>query len=240
MKGIIVFLSLVALAALVGLVAVGHFYAPVGLDLEIAKSLLEILTVAVVGQAVALTVKLHNDSRRKQAAADQIRYRALDTLNHTFVSAKRIRRRARARSTVLSPGEASEHRRITRVQYFKCLEQVNDIQLALEVLAKDIETRAGLFKEGRGIFRLVSSMEEYLNGLVDEWEHLNVPFTGQPRAVAVEQLARFADFIGPYRTSRFRPKFVHAYYEAVELLRASLADARSQSWKRRVQPGASA
>jgi hypothetical protein len=78
MKSLALILLGVALAAIAGLIGVQHFYAPSGLQLEVAKALLNILTVAVVGQAVAFMVALHNESRRKEAEADQLRQRALD------------------------------------------------------------------------------------------------------------------------------------------------------------------
>jgi hypothetical protein len=230
MKSLALILLGVALAAIIGLIGVQHFYAPSGLQLEVAKALLNILTVAVVGQAVAFMVALHNESRRKESEADQLRQRALDALNQAYTSAKRVRRRARARSTLVSSSGSIE-RRITKAQYFKHLEQLNDVQLSLEILAKDLETNASLFKDGPKTFSLVSSMEEYLNELVDEWEHLNVQFTGEPASVDTKSLRWFNDFTGDYRASEFRPKFVHSYYAAIERIRASLVTAKSGSWK---------
>jgi hypothetical protein len=235
MKSLALILLGVALAAIAGLIGVQHFYAPSGLQLEVAKALLNILTVAVVGQAVAFMVALHNESRRKEAEADQLRHRALDALNQAFMSAKRVRRRARARSTLVSSSCLIE-RRITKSQYYKYLEELNDVQLTLEILAKDLETNANLFKEGPKTFSLVSSMEEYLNEMVDEWEQLNVQFTGEPASVDTKSLRWFNDFIGDYRTSEFRPKFVHSYYAAIERIRASLVTAKSESWKHNAKP----
>lgn len=236
MRSIALVLLGVALAAIAGLAALQHFYAPNGLELEVAKALLNVLTVAVVAQAVAFLIALHNETRRRQGEADQLRQRTLDALNQAFIAAKRTRRRVRARSTLVSSSGTTELRRISRTQYFKSLEQLNDVQLTLEVLAKDIETNAGLFREGEMTFSLVSSMEEYLNELVDEWEHSNVPFTGQPSSVDVQGLPRFNDFIGDYRSSCFRPQFVHSYYGAIERIRGSLVTAKSEAWKHRVKP----
>lgn len=233
MRAVALVLLGVALVAIAALVAVQHIYAPTGFQLEVAKALLNILTVAVVGQAVAFLIALHNETKRKASEADQIRHRALDSLNQAFVATKRVRRRARARSTLVSTSGTTEQRRISRGLYFNSLEQLNDVQLKLEILAKDLETYAGLFKDGLATHASVTSMEEYLNGLINEWEHSSVEFVGTPPSANVREMPRFADLIGYYPATDFRPKFVHCYYAAVEKLRGSLVTTTSKSWKHR-------
>ena len=232
MRSIALILLGVALSAVAGLVALRHFYTPPGLELEVGKALLNVLTVAVVAQAVAFMIALHNEARRREGEADQLRLRTLGVLNQAYTAVKRTRRRARARSKRSASG-APLSRSVSRALYFTSLEQLNDAQLKLELLAKDVETYASLFEDGATIYSSVSAMEEYLNDLVNEWEHLAVPFTGQPPEVNVSEVSRFADLIGDYQSSRFRPLFVHNYHAAIERLRASLVTSTSENWKKR-------
>ena len=232
MKSITVTLLSIGSVAICGLALLQWRYAPAGMVLELVKALLNLLAVAVVTPIVAFLIARYNDERAKQNEADKIRHQTLDVLNETFMTTKKIRRRVRARMESLHSGEAWESR-ITKQLYFQSLERLNDVQLRLEVLAKDVESHAELFPTGKSIFVLISSMEEYLNSLIDEWEHVNAPFEGSPAKANIEELPSFADLVGDYRKSKFRPAFVHSYYQAVDAIRRSLITVRAATWKER-------
>ncbi len=235
MKAIVLTLVIFALTAVSGVAVLQYYYAPKdGIPFEIAKALLNVLTVAVSVQIVTLVVARYNETRQRGLEADRLRYHTIDALNEAYVGVKRIRRCTRAQSGVRQATGTEELRFVTKRLYFKSLEDLNDLQLKLEVLAKDVESNAELFREGRTIFSRVSSMEEYLNQIVHEWEHLQNEFVGSPAAASVHEMPRFQDLIGHYRASRFRPEFVHAYYKALELTRDSLVFTKSATWKVRV------
>jgi hypothetical protein len=181
-------------------------------------------------------VARYNERRQRTLEADRLRLLTIDAMNDAFVGVKRIRRSTRAKSELSESSGTEELRLVTKRLYFRSLESLNDIQLKLEVLAKNVESNAAIFRDGQTVFSLISSMEEYLNQIVDEWEHLHVQFAGQPPAISIQDIPRFKDLIGYYRASRFRTEFVHAYYSALELIRSSLVFTGAATWKGRIPP----
>jgi hypothetical protein len=226
----------VAILSLIGIVIVQSSYAPAETPSEVIKALLNVLTVTVVAQAVSFIIAGYNESRRIEREADQLRHRILEELNEAFVATKRIRRRVRAQCPVIGSSGTEEERRITRSIYVRSLDRLNEIQLKLEVLAKSIETHSQLFPQGEVVFSQVSMMEEYLNELIDEWEHLSIEFDGEPPTADIRKLPKMRDLIGPYKESRFRTQFVHTYYGAIERIRGSLVTSKSGQWKHPVKP----
>jgi hypothetical protein len=240
MKAVVLTFLTIAIAAICGVWLLQHFYAPIdGIPLEIAKALLNILTVAVTVQVVTVVIARYNETRQRALEADRTRHRIIHTMNEAFMGVKRVRRLARAESNMRQSSEIEEVRFVSKRLYFKTLERLNDIQLKLEVLAKDVESSAQIFPQGATVFSLVSSMEEYLNQIVNEWEHHHIQFLGRTGTASIQDIPRFQDLIGQYRGSRFRTEFVHAYYAALELARSSLVITKAATWKKRVlrRPG---
>ena len=219
-----------ALTASLGLVFVNWRYKPAGLGLEVAKALLTVLTVAVGAQVAAFALTQYNELRRQQMEADQLRRGMLRALTRAFIAAKKVRRRARAESEAM---ETTGDRYVLRSSYCRCLERLSAVQLQIEEIAKNIENHGALFSDGHLLFASVSAMEEYLNRLVDEWENPPARFLGNPPVVLLSQLPRFGDLIGPYKSSEFRPEFVHSYYSALDGIRSALSLVKAVTWKAR-------
>ncbi|QPF81791.1 hypothetical protein IC762_18430 [Bradyrhizobium genosp. L] len=235
MKYVALVLGTVAMLAVAGIAFIWRYLSPKDLDTEIAKSLLSVLTASVVTQAVAIVVYQYNESRKTQADRDAFRARVLDRINEAFVKIKGLRRKLRAQATLTGTEEAPTYS-VSQSLYQETLEEVNDIQLGLEVIAKDVETNSGILKFGKEIFRGLRSMEEYLNEIVDEWEHLHAEFEGEPAVAQTSAIPKFNDLLGPYKTSQFRPLFVHAYYETIERVRASMTDGSARRWQMFLKP----
>jgi len=141
------------------------------------------------------------------------------------------RRRVRAQAVATSTEQEAEAFVITRSVYQDALEEVNDIQLSLEIVAKDVETNANVLRYAKEIFQGVRTMEEYINEMVDEWEHLHAKFEGDPPTARTSIVPKFNDLLGAYKTSQFRPLFVHAYYQTIENVRASMTDGGTLRWQ---------
>lgn len=45
-------------------------------------------------------------------------------------------------------------------------------------------------------------------------------------------LPKILDLLGDYKTSSFRPNFVHAFYETAEFIRGEIKDGRAMTWKK--------
>jgi hypothetical protein len=231
MKYVVLTLGSVGLLAVVGIWLDWHFLSPKDMDTEIAKSLLSILTASVVTQAIAVVIYQYNESRKAQLERDAFRAHVLDRVNDAFVKVKGVRRRVRAQSE-LDNGKIT----LTRDNYQNAMEELNDTQLGLEVVAKDVETNSKIFEDGQIIFRGIRAMEEYLNQLINEWEHDHAAFSGEPPQAVSSLMPRFNDLLSDYKNSQFRPQFVHSYYQTIEKIRASMTDGKTLRWQILLKP----
>lgn len=233
MKIFIITLLALTLAAIIGVSLVWIVDGPPALPLEVAKACLNILTAAVIVQLIAFVVARAADRRKVQAEDDECRRAALTRLNTAFTGIKALRREARANLTVTHSAQSEPH--LARPAYNQLMKRVNAIQLDLELLAKDIETSHGIFTDSQSIYIYVSHMEEYLNGLVDEWEA-----SGRRLArtddIALSLTPALRDLLGNYEESHFRSRLVHTYYKAGEELRKSMTAGVSLRWKVTLAP----
>jgi hypothetical protein len=74
-------------------------------------------------------------------------------------------------------------------------------------------------KDLQKLERYLSSMDEYLNLIIDEYEHELV----KGSTINLSKQKRVGDFIGDYKESYFRYEFIHAYYNAYDVLISTLA-----------------
>jgi hypothetical protein len=238
MRYVILTLAAVASFAIAGIAIIWCLFDPKGLETEIAKALLSILTASVITQAVAVVIYQYNEAKKAEAEKDSLRGRLLDRLNDAFVKIKGVRRKVRAQADAVDGKNGEKELLIPRNLYQETLEQMNDIQLGLEVISKDVETNSTILEHGDEIFRGVRAMEEYLNGMIDEWEHVHAKFDGDPPTAKTSTIPKFGDLLGDYRTSQFRPLFVHSYYETIEKIRASMSGRKALLWQVRLRPRA--
>src|ERR1700733_13541994 len=126
MKAIAVTFILLTALAIGGIVALQHWYTPTGgIPLEIAKALLNVLTLAITAQIVGLVIARYNESRQRTLERDRLRLLTIDVLNDAFVGVKAIRRSARAKSELRASSGTEELRFVTKRLYFRNLENLN-------------------------------------------------------------------------------------------------------------------
>ncbi|QPZ89686.1 hypothetical protein [Thioclava electrotropha] len=227
----IIILSICALIVLGLFAFVACQLHPDGIELEIAKALLNLLTVVIVTQAGAIVYSRYEQKKRKDELSDSARMRILDSLTLVFGEIKRLRRKIRSRLLFLDNGAAVTRDAISLEVYDSSLNEINAMQITLEAVAKDVENMENLFSKPRKVFDAVSQMEAYLNTMVDEWEHNSVKFDDHTSKVDIAEFPKLADFLGEYKSSQFRKEFVHKYYSAADYMRADLMDGRSTAWK---------
>lgn len=228
--------SSIGLLTLVSIFLVWNHFKPSGVPLEIIKALLNITTAVLISQGVAFIVNKYNEDRKKESFEDETRNDLLNCLNNSFIDIKKIRRKARAISIHKKSAQNIDNLILPFESYISMMEIINDVQLNLEIITKNIETKSYMFKNGKNIFNKITIMEEYLNSIVDEWEHVSIKTNKITKSINTCQLPKLNDMIGTYRTSEFRTKFVHPYYESVESIRASLTNGKAKRWKLVTRP----
>jgi hypothetical protein len=168
--------------------------------------------VVVGGTAVKLLVDDHQRAQQRREHERAELRSVLDEATRSYMGVKRARRllRAEARSRkrsgyVVLAGPYDEQMRV-----------INDHQLELETLAARLKTtavRSGLRKE-------VCEMEDYLQGLVKEFERRRPTFSGRPACCDLTLLPGLEAFLG---TSEIAfDKFSERFHKLEDELRADL------------------
>jgi hypothetical protein len=205
------------------------------METEVFKITLQFVFLAAFGQLVSLLVTRHSQKREESKAKDELRKDLVKRLNQQFVDCKKLRRLLRSKSERRS--DDGLPLTVRQSQYDDALSTLNDIQLNLELLCKDIEGAQALFDSFDAAYTGASSMEEYLNRIVDEFENTSPQTERDPPVIYYTSLPRLFDLLGPYKPSKFRTNFVHAYYTTLDELKKNLIYiGKSESFKRPGKP----
>lgn len=221
------------------------------LEFEAAKSLLQLGVVAVVGAVVSvLTFEYQRERQALDKKADLER-QSIDKqadLERQANEKKRDldRKSLEYRETLLlsilsramdAYGRAKKARRLLRGraistrdqvtvvladQYDLCFDMLNDAQLDLENLARDVETSAKAFSQPAALVEHLRSMDSYLNKLIGEYEESRSRFLGDEPSLPLRELRLLEDFLKPAKDSKFMPKMVIPYHEVQKGVRGDL------------------
>jgi len=205
--------------------------APSSFEMEIAKALLQLGVVSVVGVVLSVLVFEYQRARNntdKQRDLDRLalEYRE-DLLKSTlsramacYSQAKKARRLFRAKGR-----QRHEDLNIDIVvpeEYDRCLETINDAQLELENLARDIGNSAIAFSNADHLVQSIRSMEMYLSDLVGEYETHRGTQSLRQEKLMLDDLPELNDFLLPAAESRFKPQVIIPYHKVQEAIRKDL------------------
>jgi hypothetical protein len=219
MNRLALFLLLLVIAAVGGLLLIGLSYPVKDLATETYKSLLQLVVVAVAGHVVSILITKANNERQDLLRADELRNDLLSRLNKCYVDVKKVRRVIRATAHKVAEAE-TQQLYIDKTRFHDFLQAINETQLELELLSKDVESNKRLFIDAKALTDRLDSMEEYLNTIIDEYEHSSVKVVKKPaNCYFLEEFEKLSDLVGEYRTSDFRTEFVHKYYASLESIR---------------------
>ena len=213
--------------------------------LEVAKSLLQIVAVGVLGGVGSLLVaensrrqasreKQRDDDRQQEGNRNNFRWQLLQRLNHTYVDTKRARRLLRA--TAFSPPyyhkdsmgktKTNPDAIVQLKPYDEHLQALNNTQLDLEDLeglVENVRTLDSVFADTEQIANAVSGMEKYLNEVIKEYEqgrgYLNEE-DSQSRSIS--NLAKLGEFLKPRRYSKIFGPFVDHYKTAKQAIQRDI------------------
>lgn len=210
------------------------------LKLEVAKSLLQLGVVAVAGavvsilifeyqrerQAIDRTADLERQAAEKQRELDRksLEYRetlllsVLSRAMEAYNRAKKARRLLRARA-IATRDQATV---VLADEYDICLDMLNDAQLDLENLARDVETSAKAFSTPDVLVKSLRSMDAYLGELIGEYEDSRRRFSGHEPALPLRELPLLDDFLQSARVSQFMPQVIVPYHEVQKGIRGDL------------------
>jgi hypothetical protein len=168
--------------------------------------------------------ELQEADKAKDAARKAIDYREsllLSTLTaamRAYGRTKKARRLLRARARVKGTPDAM----ILAEPYDSYMDWLNDAQLDLENLARDIETSAPAFSKPIVLRDHIRKVDSYLSALIKEYETKRGEFHGQTPSLSLSELPTLARFLAPSAEGDFKPSVVIPYHEVQKGLREDL------------------
>jgi hypothetical protein len=99
---------------------------------------------------------------------------------------------------------------------------LNNAQLDLENLARDVETSAKAFSNPDALAKQLWSMEGYLGELIGEYENSRRHFSGDESSLPLRDLPLLADFLQQAKVSKFKPQMIAPYHEVQRGIRGDL------------------
>jgi hypothetical protein len=189
---------------------------------EVAKSLLQLVFVSVLGTLVSLLVNEYNRQRRRVENLEEFRKNLLSKLHRSYADAKRTRRLLRAGAFIPSYyGTLNEEAQVNVEFYDAQARVLNDVQLDLEIIAKDAETNPYAFSEPKAVQQPIRTMEERLKLVIKEWQKVRGNFVPEEE-IRIKSLPVLMDFVAPSDKSQFALCFIGNYVEAVKSLRRDI------------------
>ena len=212
---------------------------------EIAKALLQLGVVAVVGAVVSLAM---TNYQLEQGQRDKDRERE----HQTHVKEREVERQRREyreellvatlSRTVAAYGQTKKARRLLRArcgpgqsgpcnvqldEYDKYMEAINDAQLELESLKGDVMTSKPAFTDASSIASLLEAMEKYLGKLIKEYEANRHALVASKGSIPIGNLKRLKDFLTPAdEQNAFKLSVIDSYHEVQKRIRSDLLHPR--------------
>ncbi len=239
-------------AASIAILALLKYWLPdLKLGPEIAKAVLQLGVVAIVGSFVSLllfeyqrekgladkqrdmdrqSAEKERDleraraEKRRDMLVRKVEYReqllmlVLSKALAAYSQAKKARRLMRARAVARS-GESE----VLLVEgYDQYMELVNDAQLELENLARDVKTSSVAFSKPDEIVQSLEKMEAHLGELIGEYERKRPLFLDDVPHRPLGDHPLLEDFLRRAKDSKFSTEVVHPYHEVQATIRADL------------------
>lgn len=195
---------------------------------EIAKLAVQMLLITVAGGVV---VHEYNRTRAHEAAVTEFLNSSRRGLNEFYSDVKKVRRILRARCELPCGVEAATPEEgIQYATYDELMFKLNDTQLDLERLKRELDAQKGTLSQAGDLAKSVRLMEKYLGEIISEYEG-TLKQHRPPSCIPLSKVPRLRAFIAKGHESDFG-KFSDAFHDALihgdtQLLRDRLHQPRA-------------
>lgn len=192
------------------------------LGLKMGEFIIQMILLVVAG---GVFVQSYNRGQSKKAAINDFRKTTLHSLIKAYSETKKARRTLRARVEPCGVGETTESiEAISYKAYDEHMSTINDTQLSLEVIKRELDVFASAFDKAELLIECVGIMEDYLGRIVDEYEKTLKLFHGQS-SIPLTRLQHLSAFIGKGESSDFSTfsKAFHQSLKRIQLERVKVA-----------------
>lgn len=242
LRHLVTFLALVAgismIVIAIVLPTIWSTPAPQPSKLELVKVSLQVLLVVVFGTVASVLLAEFNRKRGQLLESEAEKRKDLETENErrkrqmenlsqyrrdlmkrlavNYSGCKKCKRLFRARAV----SSAGTERLVRASEYDKLMQEVNDVQLDLEEIGRELERADIALPEGETVRGCVRKMEQYLSQLVGEYEQRMPAFHGDPSSWRLSEMPILWDLIRPHSESRIGEEFTQPYYNSIAALKA--------------------
>lgn len=212
---------------------------------EAAKSCIQLIAVVLVGSLVThMTARWQRRQDQKQHEREAERARQekerdaervqlesrtavrrefLLRIHHAYTEVKRIKRLLRATACVPAyHGARSDDVLVLVKQYDSLLQGLNDTQLELEVLTKELRAGGGAFERSEDIAKAVKRMETTIKAMITEYERERGNFPADKPGRRIGELPALRKFVDGRMNTEISHGYTDPYKKAVELIHQEL------------------
>jgi hypothetical protein len=227
-------------------------YPNLPLATEIAKAVLQLGVVSVVGTVVSLLIFEYQRERtrmdrerdiaqqtgekdrdlerlelekKRDLHAKKVEYReslllgVLSKSHSAYSKSKKARRLLRAKAKQMD----NDGNEILLAQgYDEYMDLVNDAQLELENLARDVATSGVAFSSPGDIVASLRQMDKYFGNLIEEYENRRPLFPADRPIRSLVEHPRLVEYLRSAEDSEFMTQVVHPYHKVQERIRKDL------------------
>jgi hypothetical protein len=180
------------------------------LGLKMAEFLVQVALVVVAG---GIFMQNYNRLQARKTAINEFRKETLGSLATAYSDVKRARRNLRAKTEI---AQDATDEQLAYAAYDAQLSAINDTQLALEVVKRELDVFSTAFDAPEPLAERVRAMEKYLGKLVDEYEQALRQYR-RATHIPVAKLVRLSAFVGHGDHGDFAG-FSEAFHDALALL----------------------
>jgi hypothetical protein len=202
---------------------------------EIIKSLLQIITVLVLGQVISFIIAKFNADRERAEAITEFKKEILHRLTHTYIGVLKQRRLLRAKGlTKPYIGMIQEGTEVLFDSFDKQMQFINEAQGEIKAMRQELKSSEDVFSEYKSLNGYIKKMEEYLANLIELYEQKLGAFGGKGSKKKIEELVivdkgttkfTLTDFVEKAQEgNKFNDEFVEPYYAAAKLIRKDILE----------------
>jgi hypothetical protein len=189
------------------------------LEFEIAKAILQMGVVSVIGTVVSLLTFDYQQERKRLEYDEGLLKATLGKAMESYNTAKKARHLLLARARTVKSD--SKEWLVSGPDYDSYMAMVIDAQLQLDNLARDVETNSRVFtRYGSEITKDLKSMEHYLSELIHDYDSMRPSFQEK---VLLTALPHLSDFLLPRWGSKFENEVAVPFRKVQKYIRDELS-----------------
>lgn len=181
--------------------------------LEIIKPIMQLIIVGIIG---GIFINSYNNFRERKIAINEFRTTILRSITRSYSETKKARRHSRAKCEYISKQDSIIIEGIPYIIYDQQLTNINEIQLELEGLVRELEIIKNVFTKADQLINHIRYMEKYLCIIIKEYQTELKKLKGES-CIPLSKLPSFNAFIEKNDNKSFDELYDH-YHKSLKII----------------------